>query len=321
MEELVEKTLPGFLIKFVRGKGTATEEEMFQEVIKVYDDLRKPDGTRYKGTIEKSIRGSLYANNLFERAEDGTWKVKEPESSLYERQVGERMMKRQREKFDQLQHRGQRKRRIGDEGQALVARPRKQRKSTKKQAIIEMLDNFSKHLMGEADWKVCFNNPFKGFKGTESEQDLWKKLGHERFIGVMQTYNYFKDMLVTNQRRGSRTKRSSSKSIGSPHEAYTEMPDLQRHLSTLMNRLNSVETQLSHPVPVQHPVQQHPQQVIHPQHQPLPPQMLHSLHHHQQLHHPVLPPHPQLSHPHVAQLGHGLVTHPHHVTHMHHQPQ
>lgn len=49
-----------------------------------YDELRKPDGTKYKGTLEKAVNGALYSTGVFTKNNDGTWLISEMAILEYE---------------------------------------------------------------------------------------------------------------------------------------------------------------------------------------------------------------------------------------------
>eukprot|EP00743_Colponemidia_sp_Colp-15_P002330 GILK01002526.1.p1 GENE.GILK01002526.1~~GILK01002526.1.p1 ORF type:complete len:288 (-),score=59.73 GILK01002526.1:190-1053(-) len=238
LEDLVpEKTLPGFLIKYIRDQGRAcSEDEMFSAAGQIFEDLRKPDGTKYKGDIAKSVKGSLYANGLFNRNEDGTWSVKEEEARAYENKVMEKMQKRMQEKKGKTPRK--RRPQLGEDGQPIKRKYRKRGTVPKKQeAVLNMLELFSQHLKTEPDWASCFANPFKGCKGTESEQDLWKKLGHERFVGVMQCYTYLKPLLSNGD---GDMKKDKMKKAGTK-----KVKELEETVGTLNSRIANLEDLLT----------------------------------------------------------------------------
>mmetsp|Transcript_10891 Transcript_10891/g.33393 ORF Transcript_10891/g.33393 Transcript_10891/m.33393 type:complete len:368 (+) Transcript_10891:204-1307(+) len=193
------RTLPAVLARYVRQQNKpVTEEELYEEVRKVYMDLRKPDGTKYTGNLERAVRGSLCSTGLFDKLDDGTWTLKEEQTQEYERRLIDRQAKQEAERS--------KKRKARDESVG-TDRPRRytRRSSTpgvrtkrqhKKEAIIEMVTQFSETLKTQNDWSQCFSNPFKGFRGDEKEDDVWKKLGNEKFIFMLQIYNYLQDLIV-----------------------------------------------------------------------------------------------------------------------------
>jgi len=193
------KTLPCVLANYIRSQPnkSAPEDELCREVRKVYTELRKPDGTKYVGDLERAVRGSLASTRLFEKDGDG-WALREEEFRVYEQRLTERAARQEEEKM------AKRKSREGTEDEPRAKRKYSKKpgtpgtrvkKGAKREAIIEMLTQFSEHLRDQPNWQTCFQNPFKSFKGSESEDDVWKKLGNERFVFMLQMFNYLDDIV------------------------------------------------------------------------------------------------------------------------------
>ena len=72
-----------------------------EEIGDSFDDLRKADGTKYKGDKMKAINGALYSTGIFRHVND-KWVLRPADCELYERH------KRQK-----LETRGKRRRTTG----------------------------------------------------------------------------------------------------------------------------------------------------------------------------------------------------------------
>uniref|UniRef100_A0A7S0BJB1 Uncharacterized protein n=1 Tax=Rhodosorus marinus TaxID=101924 RepID=A0A7S0BJB1_9RHOD len=195
-------TLPAMLAKCVRAQNKpVTEEELTEEVQKVYKDLRKPDGTKYTGNLERAVRGSLCSTGMFEKLEDGTWTLKEDQIQVYEQRLVARAAKIEEEKSKKRKARdeagmeegGERSRRYSRKSSTPGIRSKRQHK---KEAIIEMVCSFQENLRPQPNWSACFQNPFKSFRGDEKEDDVWKKLGNERFVFMLQIYTFLNELIV-----------------------------------------------------------------------------------------------------------------------------
>lgn len=66
VEEIVNNTLTGFLIKFIRENGAQPFDVLLRLVSSQYSSLRKLSGHMYSGNVMKSLKGALTANGLFE---------------------------------------------------------------------------------------------------------------------------------------------------------------------------------------------------------------------------------------------------------------
>ena len=82
-DEIVYKTLPGYLIQLIYHNGPLTEEQWHTMIEPVYHYLRRLNGQPYTNNILKAIRGALHANGLFVKDNHGFWHVKEPDWSTY----------------------------------------------------------------------------------------------------------------------------------------------------------------------------------------------------------------------------------------------
>mmetsp|Transcript_15190 Transcript_15190/g.30875 ORF Transcript_15190/g.30875 Transcript_15190/m.30875 type:complete len:346 (-) Transcript_15190:1183-2220(-) len=256
LKGVASRTLPVVLANFMRTSGKpALEEELYREVEKVYGELRKTDGARYTGNLERAIRGSLCSTGLFQKVGDG-WALREEEARAYEQRLLARAV---RQEEGRVTKRKQRPTEVGEPSDVNKKRkytrkanctPRSKR-GTRRECIIEMLTRFSGNLRKEQNWQSCFLNPFKSFKGTESEDEVWKKLGNDRFIFMLQMFNYLGDIIASRHlaseaipRDGMEGKGESLKTEGVP-VPVEGAHELRHAINRLMEKLVDVESILT----------------------------------------------------------------------------
>eukprot|EP00187_Rhodella_violacea_P013629 CAMPEP_0184717342 /NCGR_PEP_ID=MMETSP0314-20130426/6836_1 /TAXON_ID=38298 /ORGANISM="Rhodella maculata, Strain CCMP 736" /LENGTH=558 /DNA_ID=CAMNT_0027180889 /DNA_START=109 /DNA_END=1786 /DNA_ORIENTATION=- len=211
-------TLPATLARLIRAApAPVPEAALVADVGKVYAALRKPDGTKYTGNLERAVRGSLCSTGLFERNGEGAWGLKVEATRQYEERLRERRVRMEEGRELKRKERGVDGAGLGnggggggasgatpeDGGEGRVKRkyvrknpgtPRL-KKGAKREAVLEMLAGFSANLRAQPPWQNCFADPFKAFKGSESEDEAWKKLGNDRFVFMLQMYSYFQDII------------------------------------------------------------------------------------------------------------------------------
>jgi len=66
-EYIVDNTLSGLLIKFLRENGAQTFKILLKLVISQYDTIRKLSGHLYTSDVKRSLNGALTSNGLFEQ--------------------------------------------------------------------------------------------------------------------------------------------------------------------------------------------------------------------------------------------------------------
>jgi hypothetical protein len=101
-EEIVNNSLSGLLIKFLRENGPQNYQILLKLVTSQYSIIRKLSGHRYTGDIKRALKGALTANGLFTQLDSDfnaegesnssnffsqnlstVWKVVEPVTSQY----------------------------------------------------------------------------------------------------------------------------------------------------------------------------------------------------------------------------------------------
>lgn len=97
-ENLVEITLPGQLISIIRQNGGQANEEFILEKIKpFFPYLRRINGNKYCGKLEKTVIGGLHSSEIFNfEKEIGVWTVREELAKKYETKLMEKIKKMER---------------------------------------------------------------------------------------------------------------------------------------------------------------------------------------------------------------------------------
>eukprot|EP00916_Digyalum_oweni_P006440 GHVL01011049.1.p1 GENE.GHVL01011049.1~~GHVL01011049.1.p1 ORF type:complete len:564 (+),score=138.59 GHVL01011049.1:203-1894(+) len=334
-EITVEKTLPGFLMKFMRELDRpCTEDELVRGASMVFTSLRKPDGTRYRGEVLRSVKGALSAVvGLFHKDnEKNLWTLNESAARSYEVQVQEKIARRIASKRRQNARRSERTaaersayiaEQSGVDGTPSGANPKRSpvsrcddgraaderhmqvfnatacaasalritagvqdaERATKRRKrmdarsctgsgmgdvstdgeltrlyytdervkrLTDMFEQFSFHLKKQANWQECFYSPFRNCRGHENEREVWTKIGHERFIGVLQTYMFLKPLLTV---RPSHEQYQSDGGCQGPfrgvHETYEALWSAEQRIQGLSIGISSIQAFLKPPeVPI-----------------------------------------------------------------------
>lgn len=90
-ENLADITLAGYLIKILRVKTKLSYKELYDEVSKCYDTLRRSDGSKYTGDLAKALKGCLTSSEIFEEVGDNVWGIREGEAKLYEEKTTKKL--------------------------------------------------------------------------------------------------------------------------------------------------------------------------------------------------------------------------------------
>jgi hypothetical protein len=68
--ERYQNTLVGRLAEYMRDVGEPVSLLQCTEALRdVFPELKKPDGTRYKGSLERAIHGALWSTGVFRKNE------------------------------------------------------------------------------------------------------------------------------------------------------------------------------------------------------------------------------------------------------------
>lgn len=136
-------------------------EEILSKIGDNFGELRKSDGTKYKGDHNKALNGALYSTGIFHHDNDH-WTIRQNEIESYERKMRLK-----------LESKGKRKRTSNekwrnwflvdggvDEG---YAKRKYTRRHIKRGAIVKMLKDTSERLRmnNKETNSVYFKNPFQ----------------------------------------------------------------------------------------------------------------------------------------------------------------
>ncbi|KAK8831876.1 hypothetical protein WA577_001931 [Blastocystis sp. JDR] len=181
-------TLVGRISKLLRDeKRPMMLEEIVTRITPFFSELRKMDGTRYKGNILKAVNGALSSTGIFMRLDNMKWVIREDELEAYEQRAQKK-----------LETKGKRKRDVpaGNTEEEKPAKRRYTKRRDRKQAIIAMLTSISdlQHAQNLERNAIYSQNPFENLTGLEDAEALRKKLGDQRFTLCMQLYAYFEDL-------------------------------------------------------------------------------------------------------------------------------
>ena len=68
-------------------------EAISERIGDVFENLRKADGTKYKGDKNKAINGALYSTGIFRKVGDG-WVIRPEECAAYEQRMKQKLQTR-----------------------------------------------------------------------------------------------------------------------------------------------------------------------------------------------------------------------------------
>lgn len=174
----LDNTLVGKIIEVLRKmhsidvtigqeRRPLSRDEIHQKISNCFNDLRKSDGTKYKGDRVKALNGALYSTGIFHKEND-LWSIREEEIESYERKTRIK-----------LENKGKRKRLGMDfvmdsevastqpDGEDQPYQKRKYvRKQVKKSTIVKLLKDTSEQLRmrDPATHEIYFKNPFQVMK-------------------------------------------------------------------------------------------------------------------------------------------------------------
>jgi len=214
MENLADITLPGFAIKLIRTHGPISFKTLSEEVSKCFDALRRSDGSRYHGDFIKALKGCLSSSEVFTESEGNIWSIEETSAQQYEerttkkiksilsKQVRKNVKKGGKDGFsnsflDSLNGEYEQNYKNGDMKSSAKSKDGQSQKrpSTVFDEAFEVLSMSCKAYKMEEKAEYLLQNPLKNIKLSDTPQQLAVKLGKERFIGIMQCFDYFSPII------------------------------------------------------------------------------------------------------------------------------
>ncbi|KNB42286.1 hypothetical protein JH06_4104 [Blastocystis sp. subtype 4] len=222
----LDNTLVGRIVDVLQNaKEPLHMDEILNRIGDSFDNLRKADGTKYKGDRSKAVSGALYSTGIFRRINE-KWVLRPAEYQVYERRMRRK-----------LEHRTRKKGPDGEDVDCGYTKRKYVRKQIKRCTAIKMLKSLSDRLRVSSHEQsvVFFKNPFQGLTGTEDFIKIRKKLGDEKFEMAVQMYNYFEDLL---ERGMNETDESKS---GADEQTTQVISQLQQEVYELKTRLVNLE--------------------------------------------------------------------------------
>lgn len=74
-----------------------TVDDILRKIGESFNELRKTDGTKYKGDRRKALNGALHSTGIFQHEEDA-WSIRDEEIGNYERKTRLKMEARSKRK-------------------------------------------------------------------------------------------------------------------------------------------------------------------------------------------------------------------------------
>jgi len=224
-DNLADITLPGYAVKLIRKNGPMSFADLAKEVSKCYQALRRSDGSKYEGDYKKALKGSLSSSDVF-KEENNIWTINEKQAQIFEVKTTEKIkiiLQKQAQKAakkpkstkDALPANPSNERKKSQEtgrSPAHSSSPKGSVKSHQSQSlnVKRPADDFEKgyEVLGmsykafKSNQKVQYiiTNPLQALVGDEKPQDMLQKLGKERFLGMMQCFEYFLPILESHMK-------------------------------------------------------------------------------------------------------------------------
>jgi len=214
---LADITLPGYAIKLIRQNGPMSFADLAQQVSKCYQALRRSDGSKYEGDYKKALKGSLSSSDVFKEEAGNIWTINEKQAQIFEVKTTEKIKtiiqkqqqksaKKNRTKESVPTNPTLQRTKSKEEGRspALSGSPKGSVKSQQIQSLngkrpaaddyekaYEVLGSSYKAFKSNQQIQHVIKNPLEALTGEEKPQELLQKLGKERFLGMMQCFEYF----------------------------------------------------------------------------------------------------------------------------------
>lgn len=212
MENLADITLAGYMIKLCRQRTKMSFRELHDEVSKCYDTLRRSDGSKYTGDLAKALKGCLTSSEIFKEVGENVWAIREKEAKMYE----DKTTKKLKTLINKKKGRSGRKKGGGQDEEAESdddmsgseagsddsmeldkSMPAKKVKPTggKYDKMYNMLEIYAKDIKANEVTAGLIQNPLERLGEHDTTEDALKKVGNERFLGILECFEYFSPLL------------------------------------------------------------------------------------------------------------------------------
>ena len=167
---IFSRTLIGRILAVFRQAGEGLTTREVAEGVESVGDLRRLDGGKYKGGVDRGVLGCLQQNKVF-RFEGGKWEVDWAAANTYiEKRLAIISTRKQRASHLKASKKPRK-----------IARLR----HTK---LVAFLDKTLAACKMDENCEFVKVNPLNGVKDSDEGQKIVEKLGLERAIGIAQAY-------------------------------------------------------------------------------------------------------------------------------------
>ncbi|KAK8814181.1 hypothetical protein WA158_008043 [Blastocystis sp. Blastoise] len=187
--ERTKRTIVYHLIEILKESIKPVSTDFLSyEIASRQDLLIKPDGSKYKGSLDRTVVGALHSLRCFIRDDDGLWTVNIQEADESIRDIIQRFMEKEK-KRKRLQPSTSLSRLMRD-------------KEVTDSKMIEILHTC---LTIEKEKGFEPTDPFPYITGTENDLQIIQLLGADKFEFLMQFMNFFSNYLFSpsNQKMGN----------------------------------------------------------------------------------------------------------------------
>lgn len=239
MENLADITLAGYMIKLCRQRTKMSFRELHDEVSKCYDTLRRSDGSKYTGDLAKALKGCLTSSEIFKEVGENVWSIREKEAKMYE----DKTTKKLKTLINKKKGRSGRKKGGGqdeeaesdDDGSGSDAEsddsmggldksmPVKKVKPSggKYDKMYNMLEIYARDVKANESTASLIQNPLGSLNENDTTEEALKKVGNERFLGILECFEYFAPFLQEYLQQNSMPKAESGAKPGKKGKAAT----------------------------------------------------------------------------------------------------
>jgi len=96
-----ENTIPGLFISIMNKLGKPiTENELYNHTLPRWNNLRKPDGSKYKDNMKKVIKSTLCCSGIFQLVdkENKLWFFKAEDATHYINRINDKFINKKNER-------------------------------------------------------------------------------------------------------------------------------------------------------------------------------------------------------------------------------
>jgi len=205
---LIEKTLPGLIICLLyRNNNNPIEETKIYEIVsKSYGDLRKPNGSKYKGNMLKVFKSTLTSSFIFQKTIDGKWFYKKKEAIDYVLRVTEKILAKKLEKEKNSEGIDDTRTTNSNKDKPKKTKEKIEGVNHKIIKIYGILDDLLNNYKDDKEISKILKNPLKNIISCV---ELLQKIGNDnKCVGVLMCFKFFKSIIrkyikITSNKKGN----------------------------------------------------------------------------------------------------------------------